>query len=169
MRKPEWSSFRRAIYIRGSQQELYNMWATQQGLEKWFLMEAPYQSEGGHMRKPGECCQSGDSYRWKWHNWDGEHTGKVIEANGTDKLVMEFSPAEIEIRIYPGREMMCVDLFQYNMPVDDENKYNIFHGCSNGWTFWLANLKAVAEHGISLNDTSPGATDHHRDFDIVNI
>jgi hypothetical protein len=26
-------------------------------------------------------------------------------------------------------------------------------GCSNGWTFWLANLKAYLEHGILLHET----------------
>jgi len=29
----------------------------------------------------------------------------------------------------------------------------IHYGCSNGWTFWLANLKAYLEHGILLNET----------------
>jgi len=24
-------------------------------------------------------------------------------------------------------------------------------GCSNGWTFWMANLKAYLEHGITLH------------------
>jgi hypothetical protein len=31
---------------------------------------------------------------------------------------------------------------------------NIHVGCSNGWTFWLANLKAFLEHGILLNETT---------------
>jgi hypothetical protein len=48
---------------------------------------------------------------------------------------------------------VLLTLRQFEIPTDEENKLNIHHGCSNGWTFWLANLKAYLEHGILLNET----------------
>ena len=45
------------------------------------------------------------------------------------------------------------------MPTDEETKMNIYNGCSCGWTFWLANLKAYLEHGILLNETEFDLTD----------
>jgi len=51
-----------------------------------------------------------------------------------------------------------VDLAQYDIPTDDATKFKIHCGCSNGWTFWLANLKAYLEHGILLHETESGST-----------
>ena len=50
-------------------------------------------------------------------------------------------------------------LRQYNIPTDPESTLNIHFGCSNGWTFWLANLKAWLEHGIHLGERSFDLTD----------
>jgi hypothetical protein len=32
-------------------------------------------------------------------------------------------------------------------------------GCATGWTFWLANLKAWLEHGITLHATGLSQAD----------
>jgi len=48
---------------------------------------------------------------------------------------------------------VLVSLSQSEIPQDEKSKLEIFYGCSNGWTFWLANLKAYLEHGILLNET----------------
>lgn len=169
MTTPDWTQFRRLIYIRASVETLYRMWATRKGMETFFLEYAPYSTAGGVIRGDAELCKSGDSYRWRWHNWDGEHQGKVLECNGKDRLLLEFEGCNLEIRFYEGRGMTCVDLHQYDIPTDDYSKYFFFFGTGCGWTFWLANLKAVAEYGISLNDTEPGLLDEHRDTEVVNI
>ncbi len=49
--------------------------------------------------------------------------------------------------------VVIVTLKQFEIPEDDESKLKIHFGCSNGWTFWLTNLKAYLEHGILLNET----------------
>ena len=53
-----------------------------------------------------------------------------------------------------------VTLKQYDMPTDEKTKLDIYNGCSCGWTFWLANLKAFLEHGILLNE---------KEFDLTDI
>ncbi len=42
---------------------------------------------------------------------------------------------------------------QFEIPIDEDSKLEVHCGCSNGWTFWLTNLKAFVEHGILLNET----------------
>ena len=44
-----------------------------------------------------------------------------------------------------------VTLVQDNIPTDEESRMNLFVGCITGWTFWLTNLKAYLEHGITLH------------------
>jgi len=44
------------------------------------------------------------------------------------------------------------------------------YGCSTGWTFWLANLKAWLEHGILLNDRGTDLLEDPRaGYEFVNI
>ena len=169
MRIPDWTKFRRQIYINASKADLYNRWTSRKGMESWFLRSAIYYDANGEERKEDELCQTGDTYLWKWHNWDGQHKGKVLQANGRDKVVFDFEDANVTVDIYEGRGMTCVDLVQSDIATDEVTKYKVYHGSSCGWTFWLTNLKAVCEHGISLNDTSPGLLDEHRDMDVVNI
>jgi hypothetical protein len=165
----DWTQFRRLIYIDARKEDLYRMWATRTGMETFFLQHAPYADQEGRTRPPDEPCQAGDTYTWQWHNWEGEHTGSVLEANGRDKLVFDFENSIVEVRFREGRGMICVDLVQRNIPTDELSKFSVFHGSSCGWTFWLTNLKAVMEHGITLNDAKPGLLGEHRDMDVVNI
>jgi len=46
-----------------------------------------------------------------------------------------------------------LSLNQSKIPLDEKSKLEIFYGCSNGWAFWLTNLKSFLEHGILLNET----------------
>ncbi|MBT8283480.1 MAG: SRPBCC domain-containing protein, partial [Muriicola sp.] len=57
------------------------------------------------------------------------------------------------VKLEAEGDQVLVTLIQTNIPTDEKNKMNIHVGCSNGWTFWLANLKAYLEHGILLNET----------------
>jgi hypothetical protein len=45
-----------------------------------------------------------------------------------------------------------VELVQENIPEDDNGKHNWHLGCKTGWTFYLANLKSLAEGGIDLRN-----------------
>jgi len=155
MELPDWSRFTRLIYINAKISELYNCWASQHGLESWFLKTAEYYRHSKKLSH-NELCKTGDTYLWKWHNWDGKSEGKVIEANGKNKLVVEFANSIVTVNLYSGRGKVCVELQQTNIPTDITSQYQIHHGCSCGWTFWLANLKAWKEHGIVLNDMEDG-------------
>ncbi|WP_396590342.1 SRPBCC domain-containing protein [Allomuricauda sp. R78024] len=160
MSKLTFDCFTKKIFIKAPIEKLYWSWGTAEGISSWFLSNATYTSASGEERKPNENTQAGDSYLWKWHNWDGQEAGNVLKANGKDFLEISFADSKVSVELEDHKKAILVTLKQHEIPTDDESKLNIHHGCSNGWTFWLANLKAYLEHGILLNEI---------EFDLRNI
>nr|WP_299346512.1 SRPBCC domain-containing protein [Allomuricauda sp.] len=160
MKKLAFDEFTKKIYIKAPLEKLYWCWATSEGICSWFLRKAEYQNVEGKEREPSERIEKGDHYVWEWHNWNGQATGEILEANGKDNLIFTFEGNHVSITLENHGKAILVVLRQYNIPTDDESKLNVHYGCSNGWTFWLANLKAYIEHGILLNET---------EFDLTNI
>ncbi len=147
-------SFTKKIYIKTSKEKMYWCWGSPEGIASWFLSSAVYVDPEGNTRPSDELIQAGDSYTWKWHNWDSEEKGEVIQANGTDYIEISFAEvSKVSVLIEQHGDSVLLSLKQFEIPTDDKNKLNIHYGCSNGWTFWLANLKAYLEHGILLNET----------------
>ncbi|MEM9077389.1 MAG: SRPBCC domain-containing protein [Bacteroidota bacterium] len=170
MKKLAFDEFTKKIYVKAPLEKLYEYWATSQGISSWFLRNAEYQSTDGSKRKRTEKIQNGDVYVWEWHNWDIQAKGEVLEANGTNKLVITFEGNVVSVTLETRERGVLVTLRQYNIPTDDESKLNVHYGCSNGWTFWLTNLKAYAEHGILLNETEMDLTNIPlAGFEFVNI
>ncbi len=153
MNKLTFDCFTKKIFIKAPIEKLYWCWGTSEGITSWFLSTAIYTSATGEERKVDENIQAGDSYLWKWHNWDGKEEGTVLKANGKDFLEVSFADSKVSVTLEDHEKAVLVTLKQHEIPVDEESKLNIHHGCSNGWTFWLANLKAYLEHGILLNET----------------
>jgi len=152
MNKLTFDSFNKKIFIKAPMEKLYWCWGTSKGITSWFLREATYASDG-KQRLSEDFIQPGDDYVWKWHNWDEQETGKVLQANGKDFLEYTFTGCKVSVSLEAHKNAVLLTLRQFEIPTDEENKLNIHHGCSNGWTFWLANLKAYLEHGILLNET----------------
>ena len=151
--KTDWTSFRKRIFINKPVEEIYSAWATQSKIEQWFLEKAIYTSPEGKERKSDEPIEKGDSFTWKWNNWDIEEKGNIIDANGKDSLSFTFGTGGfVYIKLKSTDKGIEVLLVQDGIPVDERSKHDIFVGCSTGWTFWLANLKAWLEHGITLHE-----------------
>ena len=153
-------SFTKKIYIKAPIEKLYWCWATKEGIESWFLRKAQFIKEDGKIRDSAEQTQAGDSYIWEWHNWNGQEKGNVLQANGKDFIEIVFAaPSKVSVTLEDRGTSVLVTLKQFDIPTDKESMLNIHHGCSNGWSFWLANLKAYLEHGILLNETEFDLTD----------
>ncbi|MGI9553257.1 MAG: SRPBCC family protein [Aurantibacter sp.] len=161
MEKLTFDSFTRKIYIKASIEKIYGLWATKGGIESWFLRNAEFVSDEGKTRATTEFVQVGDRYVWKWHNWDGQEAGEVLQANGSNYIEFSFAEvSKVSVTLEDKGNAVLLTLKQFEIPLDEESKMNIYNGCSNGWTFWLANLKAFLEHGILLNET---------EFDLTKI
>ncbi|WP_372973759.1 SRPBCC domain-containing protein [Muriicola sp.] len=164
-------SFTKKIYIKAPLEKLYWCWATPEGICSWFLQEAVYENREGRERKPKEFVGKGDRYTWRWYNWDGQETGEILQANGKDRI--EFSFAEfcrVTVELAKDGDQVLISLTQANIPTDEESKIKLHVGCSNGWTFWLANLKAYLEYGILLHETEKNLRKiPMASFEFVNI
>jgi len=148
-----WDSFTKRIHIKAPIEKLYWCWATEEGITSWFLKNSEYH-RGDKKINPSEYIKQDDNYTWMWHNWDGQESGKIIEANGKDYIRFSFAETcEVTVTLEQREDAVLVSLTQSKIPEDEKSKLEIFYGCSNGWTFWLANLKAYLEHNILLNET----------------
>lgn len=150
--KIDWTTFKLRIQIDSSMETVYKAWATSGKLKEWFLEKASFESAIGKDRRADELCKKDDSYTWKWHNWEFEESGKILEANGKDSLSFVFGAGgKVSVTLKKIGGQTEIWLTQYDIPTDETSKMNYFIGCKTGWTFWLTNLKAWLEHNITLN------------------
>lgn len=151
----DWTAFTRKILIDSSIDKIYPLWATPDGLKSWFLRKADFTNSGNAPIDGHKMVQVGDTYIWGWHNWtEYEAKGQILEANQKDHIVFSFEGSTVSVDLKNQDASTLVTLRQYNIPTDEENKMQVHVGCSNGWTFWLTNLKIFCEHRILVNDTS---------------
>jgi uncharacterized protein YndB with AHSA1/START domain len=146
-----WKTFTKRILINKSIDSVYRCWATKGQVETWFLEKADFVS-GNNRREVDELVQKGDSFFWKWNNWDFMEEGQVLEANGKDVISFTFgSGGIVSIHLKEVKGGTEITLVQDEIPTDDKSKIDIYVGCITGWTFWLTNLKAYLEHNITLH------------------
>ena len=151
----EWDSFTLRIPIKASSQKIYDCWATQEGLESWFLRKAEFSKPDGSKRARNEHVQKDDAYDWLWHGFPDDivENRNVTKANGSDKIQFVFSGdciVTINIKQELG-ETIC-QLKQENIPLDKDPKLNLCLNCSTGWTFYMTNLKSILEGGLDLRN-----------------
>ncbi len=150
----DWTRFTKRIIIEKPVSTLYDCWATSDQMEKWFLEKAAFTGPGNKKRKGDERAMAGDTFEWKWNNWDFTETGTILSANDKDAISFTFGKGgNVHVKLRDQNGATEVILTQTEIPADEESKIEIFVGCATGWTFWLANLKAYLEHGITLHAT----------------
>jgi uncharacterized protein YndB with AHSA1/START domain len=151
----KWSSFTLRIPIKADVETVYRAWATQVGLESWFLRLAEFTKQDGQVRHINDFVQKDDWYHWLWFGYDDGifERKEVIEANGKDKLKFGFTgDCAVTVTISSEHDETICTLLQEHIPLDQNPKTNLALGCSVGWTFYLANLKSVLEGGIDLRN-----------------
>ena len=170
MGKLAFDFFIKKIRIKAPLEVIYRMWSTSAGLESWFLRSAQFYRDD-KILGADELVNTGDRYTWQWHNWDPTESCDIIEANGRDHLLFSFGgSSKVSVDLEQSGDSVMVVLRQYDIPTDEKTKLEVHVGCSNGWTFWLANLKAFLEHGIVLNETEYDISDDQlAGWEFVNI
>lgn len=151
----DWSRFTLKINIKAPLQAIYIAWTTPEVLEQWFLRKAHFKLSGNKERPRHEQIHAGDTYEWLWHGHPDTslEKGKVLQANGLDKLQFSFSGGAlvtVDIGVINGETIVM--LTQEQIPTDEHGRVNYNMGCQVGWTFYLANLKSVLEGGIDLRN-----------------
>lgn len=162
----DWGRFTKKIMVMAPIEKLYQAWATQDGMENWFLRSAEYLRPNAVLRYRDEPAQKGDDYSWRWHGYSDEVTeyGQVLEANGSDLFSFTFqggaknNEMSVVINLAAEHGGCLVSLTQFNIPVSEEGKRLYHLGCSEGWTFYLTNLKSVLEGGSDLRNRNLALT-----------
>jgi len=169
----DWSYFKRGLFINAPVQKVFDAWIYSEQVETWFLKTCKYFDSSGKERAKKEALQTGDTYEWHWHNWDGSQKGSVTNVNHANHI-LEFgfidntNPCRVEVKEWHGKTLLM--LTQSNIPTDDKNKREVHEGCSSGWSFWIVNLKSWLEGGVLLHETEaiPG-TEAFKHMEIINI
>lgn len=152
MKNVDWTRFRKRIHIDRPAETVYRAWAVPVQIEQWFLEKTDYRDPNGRPRPKDESVQAGDAFAWKWHNWDFEERGHILTANGRTEISFTFGKGgNVVVELKEAGGTTEVVLTQTDIPTDEQSKQEIYAGCATGWTFWLANLKAWLEHGITLH------------------
>jgi uncharacterized protein YndB with AHSA1/START domain len=150
-----WKQFIKRITIKAEARDIFNMWTTQQGLEKWFLKSAEFKLSAGISRQKNEAAQKDDRYKWLWFGYDDSiaEEGKILSSNNEDELQFSFSGGCIVKVIIKQEAGETICELQQTMPMGNETEQrHFFIECGKGWTFYLANLKSILEGGIDLRN-----------------
>ena len=151
----KWTSFKVTGDYNTDIRTLYEAWATEEGLEKWFLRKANFYTIPRRTREPEEFIMKEDTYEWYWYGWgdDTVEKGQILEANGTDFLKFTFANANIvSVNISSRNGVSIVELTQENIPIESDPSKSLFVQCQVGWVFYFANLKSILEGGVDLRN-----------------
>ncbi len=157
-----WSKFRKRISIDSEPQSIYDAFATQEGLESWFLRKAEFQTIDGRIRSRDEQIQKFDKYFWMWHGHADSvyESREILEANERNFLQFTFSGnCKVSIRIKKNGGANILELTQEDIEFDKDPDRNLYVACGEGWAFYLTNLKSVLEGGIDLRNKNPDLQD----------
>lgn len=154
MSKIDWTRFTIRIPVRASMKDLYNAWTRPGELEEWFLRRADYTGTDGKPVRRSSSAVKGCTFEWEWYGYDGVEKGKVIQANGTDRVQFTFAGSRVDVNLKKVGPDTIVELVQSGIPTDPASKKNVRLGCHVGWTFWMANMKSVYEGGLNLRNTN---------------
>ena len=167
----DWSSFKRSIFIDAPLDKVFDAWIIPEKITTWFLRQADFTRSDGSIRKQHEHIETGDTYYWQWWNYSDIEHGRIKFVDRS-KHRLEFSFAGectciVTVNKKDGDTLLTLE--QIDIPLDEESRRNIHLGCSQGWAFWMVNLKSWIEHGILLNDgESKHATKDYAFCELIN-
>ena len=149
----DWTSFTKRIAVRSDIRTIYDAWTKASELEKWFLEKVNFYHPDKTPFDPDKNVSEGVLYEWYWYLYKEPMEGRIMEVNGIDKLQFTFEGScLVDVSLQQQGEYVVVTLHHHDIPLDDHAKQYVRLGCTNGWTFYLANLKAVYEGGVDLRN-----------------
>ena len=149
----DWTSFTKKIAIKSRMADIYNAFTKSNELERWFLEKASFFNSEGTVISKYINATDGVSYEWLWFLYPEVMKGTIKKANGKDFVQFSFEgECLVDLSLSELNGYTLIELKQHQIPTDDHAKEFLRLGCSNGWTFYLANLKSVYEGGIDLRN-----------------
>ena len=153
MKDFDWTAFTKRIAIKASLSEIYEAWTVASQLETWFLERVVFLEDQGQPFSKEKPVPPGTSYEWYWYLDTTPMKGEILSTNGRDFIQFTFEgQSVVDVKLSLQNEYVIVELRHHDIPQDDHSKQHIRLGCSNGWAFYLHNLKSVHEGGIDLRN-----------------
>lgn len=153
MKNFNWTSYTKRIAIKSTLSNMYDAWTKGSELERWFLKKVDFYKPDNSLYEPGENVVENIQYSWYWYLYDEPMKGKITNANGKNYIQFTFEgDCLVDVNLEEVDGYVVVTLKHHNIPLDDNSKQYVRLGCSNGWTFYLANLKSIFEGGIDLRN-----------------
>jgi uncharacterized protein YndB with AHSA1/START domain len=153
MQNFNWSSFTKKISVNASLKTIYDAWTKSSELERWFLEKVTFYDDKSDLLDPYKNVTKGISYEWYWYLYEEPMRGRITNANGRDFLQFTFEgDCLVDIKLEEKEGTTVITLIHHNIPEDDKSKQYVRLGCSNGWTFYLTNLKSVFQGGLDLRN-----------------
>ena len=148
-----WELFTRRIVIHKNIEDVFSLIATSEGLKKWFLHEAVFYTMVNETKVVNFTFPTeNELYYWKWKGKDFELNGHVIKCETNTCFSFTFGSAgtvKIELEIIEESTLLLLtQQVNHGEIYDKMRQANSFAY----WTFFLLNLKSVAEHGIDLRE-----------------
>lgn len=149
----DWTSFTKRIAVKSTLSEIYNAWTKASELEKWFLKKVDFYNLDKTSFEHNATVVENIHYVWYWYSYDEPMEGTIMSVNGKDFIQFTFEgECLVDVRLEDIDEYVIVTLRHHNIPLDNNSKQYVRLGCSNGWTFYLTNLKSIYEGGLDLRN-----------------
>jgi hypothetical protein len=153
MKNFDWTSYTKRIAIESTLSNIYDAWTKGSELERWFLKKVDFYKSDNSLYEPDKNVIENIKYTWYWYLYNEPMKGKITNANGKDYIQFTFEgDCLVDVNLEEVDGYIVVTLKHHNIPLDDNSKQYVRLGCSNGWTFYLTNLKSIFEGGIDLRN-----------------
>ena len=154
----DWSKFTLSFYYPVEREQAYESWATQAGLESFFIDSARFtqrlDSLGSRQRAATEFVQSGDQYHWQWRQ-PFSVEGEIRSAITNERLLFSFGAMCCDIVFRSVEGATLVHLTQSDIPDTEEGRVMGHLNCRSCWVFFMTNLASVYRSGLDLRDAAP--------------
>lgn len=142
--KRDWSQFKLRLLINKPVSRVFEAWTSDRIVSRWFTEKTVIEP-----RKNGRLY-------FEWLAGESMEA-KVIAIARNRYFTFPFGSKgeRVTVRFRKAGAGCVCEIHQYNMKTTPESKWGMHKGCLQGWTFFLANLKAYLEHGIDLRGHDP--------------
>ncbi|MFI0431249.1 SRPBCC domain-containing protein [Mariniflexile sp. HMF6888] len=149
----DWTSYTMRIAIKSALSNIYDAWTKGSELERWFLKKVDFYKPDNSLYEPDKNVVENIQYTWYWYLYNEPMKGKITNANDKNYIQFTFEgDCLVDVNLEEVDGYVIVTLKHHNILLDDNSKQYVRLGCSNGWTFYLANLKSIYEGGIDLRN-----------------
>lgn len=168
----DWGGFTQAVHIRADRARVWRMLSTCQGLESWFLLRAHATTADGRAWPADRALEPGQRLQMTWATAGAcapNGTAQAAEVSETDTVFAVEAPQRMRVGWYGDKGWVDIRVLDHavdgRVTVELEQRLtaagdhafleNAYIGCREGWAFFLANLKCMAEGGPDLREQSP--------------